>query len=83
MLGESSEIECHFLAPQTFAGLADIDHNEAKKELDKINGRLVIFPVLFLHKVLKPSLLDYMQMYVDSRGHTKDLNFDGTETAFV
>lgn len=65
---------------KSFPGLADISLEEAKKELDNIQGRIVIFPPFFLKDVLKPSFLDYLGMYVDNRGHTKELNFDGTTT---
>ena len=70
---------------KSISGLADIWPEEAEKELDKIRGRIVIFPPFFLKDVLKPSFLDYLNMYVDNRGHTKELNFDDTtaETYFV
>ncbi|CAI8032090.1 Phospholipase D1 [Geodia barretti] len=63
-------------------GLVDFDVNEAKKELSNIRGNIVIYPLLFLAEVLKPSYLDMFSMYVDTRGDTKDLNFD-TEKTFV
>lgn len=63
---------------KSFAGLVDISLEDAMKELDNIQGRIVIFPPFFLRDVLKPSFLDYLGMYVDNRGHTKELNFDET-----
>ena len=57
---------------KSFPGLADILLEEAKKELDNIQGRIVIFPPFFLKDVLKPSFLDYLGMYVDNRGHTHE-----------
>ena len=69
---------------KSFPGLVDISLEEAKKELDNIQGRLVIFPPFFLKDVLKPSFLDYLGMYVDNRGHTKELNFYGpTSETFI
>ena len=64
-------------------GLAEIDLEEAKKELKKIRGSLVLFPVFFLKDVLKPDILDYLNMYVDTRGQTSDLNFDNNGAAFA
>ena len=63
---------------KSFPGLVDISLEEAKKELDNVQGRIVIFPPLFLKDVLKPCVLDYLGMYVDNRGHTKELNFHST-----
>ena len=64
-------------------GLAEFDPDEANEELSKIHGRLVMYPVLFLKDVLKPSYLDLMGMYVDARGKTRSLDFDEPETFIV
>ena len=64
---------------RSFLGFADIDPDEALKQLSKIRGRLVIYPVMFLKDELKPSYLDVMAMYVDNRGRTSNLNFDEPE----
>ena len=61
---------------RSFDGLAELYPDEANKELSKIRGRLVMYPVLFLREELKPSYLDIMNMYVDSRGIRSNLNFD-------
>ncbi len=52
----------------SFKGLADLSQDEAKKELTKIRGNIVVFPSLFLKDELKPCTLDYLQFYVDNRG---------------
>ena len=57
-------------------GLVDFDLNEAKSELDNLQGRIVSYPVMFLKDVLKPWFLDLLNMYVDTRGQTRTLNFD-------
>ncbi|KAJ7382520.1 hypothetical protein OS493_034411 [Desmophyllum pertusum] len=62
----------------TNQGLADFSLEKAEKELEKIQGSIVVFPSLFLKDVLKPSFLDYVDMYVDTRGRTRELNFDDT-----
>ena len=61
---------------KTFEGLADVFPEEAKIELNKIRGRMVIFPALFLKDVLKPSAFDYLLMYVDSRGRVSELKWE-------
>ena len=61
-------------------GIVDLDINEANEILGKIRGSLVIYPLLFLVEVLKPSYLDVMAVYVDTRGRTKEVNFDKPKT---
>ena len=64
-------------------GLVNIDLNEAKKELNNVQGSIVSYPVLFLKDILKPSYLDVLGVYVDTRGRAKTLNFDEPGTVFV
>lgn len=61
---------------KTFQGLVDDDQDLAMEELQKIKGNIVIFPPFFLKDELKPSYLDYIQMHLDGRGVTKNINFD-------
>lgn len=68
---------------QSFEGTADVFPGEAGKDLSKVRGHIVIFPPLFLKYELKPSFLDYLDMYVDSRGQTTDLNFVEGKTLFA
>ena len=68
---------------RSIVGLAELDPDGASEELSKIHGRLVMFPVMFLKDVLKPSYLDILGMYVDSRGQTWSLNFDEPQTFFA
>lgn len=68
---------------QSFEGTADVFPGEAGKDLSKVRGHIVIFPPLFLRDELKPSFLDYLDMYVDNRGQTTDLNFDEGKTIFA
>ena len=65
---------------RSIVGLAELDPDGASEELSKIHGRLVMYPVMFLKDVLKPSYLDILGMYVDSRGQTRSLNFDEPQT---
>jgi len=67
---------------ETF-GLADYDLNEAKKELDNLQGNIVSYPVLFLKDILKPRYLDLFNMYVDTRGQKNSPNFDEPEVIFA
>jgi len=48
---------------KSIPGLADIKVEEARKELDNIQGRAVTFPIFFLKDVLKPTFLDYLSIY--------------------
>jgi len=57
-------------------GMADYFPQEAKEELKKIQGHIVLYPRLFLKDVLKPSYLDYASMFVDSRGKRSALNLN-------
>ena len=65
---------------RSIVGLAEFDPDGANEELSKIHGRLVMYPKLFLKDVLKPSYLDILGMYVDTRGRTRNLNFDKPQT---
>ena len=47
---------------KAFEGLADKSPEEAKIELNKVHGRVVIFPTLFLKDVLEPTVIDYFKM---------------------
>lgn len=67
---------------KTFQGFADIDQNLAEEELRKIQGNIVKFPPLFLIEVLRPSYLDYFNMYVDSRGIMTNTNLDGENPTY-
>ena len=66
---------------QTIEGLADRYPDEAKEELSNIRGRIVLFPPLHLYQffndVVKPSNLDYLNMFVDNR------NVDDRKTMYV
>ena len=53
-------------------GLVDIDQKLAEEELKNIRGNIVIFPAAFLKDVLKPSIIDYLQIFVDNRGMARD-----------
>ena len=64
-------------------GLADYDLNEAKKELDNLQGSIVSYPVLFLKDILKPCYLDLFNVYVDTRGQKTPLNFDEPGVLFA
>lgn len=68
---------------QSIEGTADVFPEEAGEDLSKVRGHIVIFPALFLRNELKPSFLDYVNMYVDRRGQTTDLNFDEGKTIFA
>jgi phospholipase D1/2 len=48
---------------KSIPGLADILLEEAEKELDNIQGRVVTFPIFFLKDALKPTFLDYLGIY--------------------
>jgi phospholipase D1/2 len=49
-------------------GLVGIDQKLAEEELKKIRGNIVMFPALFLKDELKPSIIDYVLIFVDNRG---------------
>ena len=68
---------------KTFEGLADVFPEGAREEVNKVRGHFVLFPSLFMRDVLKPSALDYFSLYVDTRGQTKELNFNDDKTVFV
>lgn len=68
---------------RSIVGLAEFGPDGAKEELSKIRGHLVMYPVLFLREELKPSNLDIMGMYVDSRGIRRNLNFDEPEVMYA
>lgn len=68
---------------KTFEGLADVFPEEAKIELNKVRGRMVIFPALFLKDVLKPTVLDYLNMYVDSRGRMSEINWEESQETMI
>lgn len=65
---------------KSFQGLADILPDEAKEELSKVRGAIVLFPETFLSEVLKPSILDYGYIYVDNRGRQRSTESDGDGT---
>lgn len=65
---------------KTYEGLADVWPDEAVKELNKIRGRIVDFPSLFLMEDLKPSAIDYVQMYVGNQGPFRELHLDDSGT---
>ena len=51
---------------------ADLNQELAEEELKSIRGNIVTFPAVFLKDVLKPSIIDYLQVFVDSRGMARD-----------
>lgn len=51
---------------------ADLNQELAEEELKSIRGNIVTFPAVFLKDVLKPSIIDYLQVLVDSRGIARD-----------
>ena len=57
---------------KTMQGLADIDQKLAEEELEKVRGHIVTFPSVFLKDELKPLIVDYLQVFVDSRGMARD-----------
>lgn len=66
---------------KTFPGLVDVSPDEAKEELGKIHGKLVLFPENFLRDELKSTIYDYGFIYVDNRGLPANPNDGGVTYA--